>query len=103
MSKYHSVKTEVDGIVFHSKKEAQRYCDLKLLVTNGDISNLELQPKYPIEVNGDHICTYIGDFLYFDRASGRQVVEDTKGFKTSDYRLKKKLVRAVYGIDILET
>jgi len=68
----------------------------------GEIINLELQPKFPIEVNGIKICTYIADFRYKER-DGTEVVEDCKGFKTDVYRLKKKLVKAIYGIEILET
>ena len=102
MSKYHAIKTEVDGFVFDSKREAARYSELKLAEMSGDITDLELQPKFPIVVNGEKICTYIADFRYKER-DGTEIVEDCKGMKTAVYRLKKKLMRAVCGIVILET
>lgn len=101
MSKYNSVKTEVDGFVFDSKAEAHRYSELKLAEKAGEITELELQPKYPVEVNGSKICTYIADFRYKD-GDGNQIVEDVKGVKTPVYRLKKKLVEALYWIEITE-
>lgn len=101
--KYGNKKTEVDGIVFDSKKEATRYQELRLLERAGAIGDLELQPKYPIEVNGTKICTYIGDFRYRDPASKyNRTIEDVKGIKTPVYRLKKKLMKAIYGIEIQE-
>jgi hypothetical protein len=99
--KYHAIPTEIDGIRFDSKSEAIRYQELKLLERAGEISNLELQPKYSIDINGKHICNYVADFRYLDR--GVLVVEDVKGMKTPVYRLKKKMVEAAYGIVITET
>ena len=100
-SKYRAVKTEVDGITFDSKREAARYMELVLLERAGEISHLELQPKYDCVVNGHNSCTYKADFRYFD-ANG-SVVEDVKGMKTPVYRLKKKLVEALYpGVTIQE-
>lgn len=113
MNKYRNQKTTVDNIVFDSKKEAARYEDLKLMVKSRDISDLELQPKFPVVINGKKICTYIADFRYSEpitaiwaneawTAGQRIVVEDAKGIKTPVYRLKKKLVEAIYGIKIQE-
>jgi hypothetical protein len=100
-SKYRAVKTEVDGITFDSKREAARYMELVLLERAGEISRLELQPKYDCVVNGKKICTYKADFRYFN-ANG-SVVEDVKGMKTPVYRLKKKLVEALFpGVKIQE-
>lgn len=101
-NKYRNVKTVVDGHTFASKAEARRYSELRLLEKAGEISGLELQPRYPIVVNGFKICTYVGDFRYFDRASKTLITEDCKGMRTPIYRLKKKLVRAMYGFDIRE-
>jgi hypothetical protein len=101
MSKYRAIKTEVDGITFASKKEAKRYQELRLLEKAGVIQDLRLQPKFEISVNGEHICDYIGDFNYVE--NGKVVIEDTKGVRTPVYRLKKKLVHALYKFDILET
>ena len=102
MTKYHAVKTTIDGIRFDSKAEAARYNVLKLLERNGNISLLVIHPVYPLVVMGQKVGKYIADFEYVDEF-GREVVEDVKGVKTPVYRLKKKLVKALYGIDILET
>lgn len=105
--KYRAVRTEVDGISFASKREAKRYSELKLLEKAGEIEALEMQPKFPITVMGEKIATYIADFRYRlvlnkARRLTTPVVEDVKGFKTPAYRLKKKLVEALYGITITE-
>jgi len=103
MNKYHAARTEVDGIVFASKAEAARYCELKLLQGAGEITGLELQPKFPLIVNGKKVATYIADFRYTER--GEVVVEDVKSVATRKiavYRLKIKLVQAIYGIEICE-
>tara|TARA_R110000824_G_scaffold132271_12_gene294698 strand:+ start:252 stop:575 length:324 start_codon:yes stop_codon:yes gene_type:complete len=101
-SKYNAVKTEVDGIVFASKAEAKRYGELRLLLMADEIRQLEMQPKFPCHVNGALICTYVADFKYRDQRTGERIIEDVKGMKTPVYNLKKKLVEAVYGIEITE-
>ena len=101
MTKYRAIKTEVDGVVFDSKKEAWRYQQLKLMEKAGAIKNLKLQPVFPIEIRGVKICKYKADFDY--EQSGERIVEDVKGFKTPVYRLKKKLTEAIYEIRIKET
>ena len=124
-NKYKAVKTTIDGITFDSKREAKRYTELKILEKAGHITHLELQPEYQITVNGVKICKYKADFRYFTvRAESNersynskgewqtptmtgdkegQIVEDSKGFKTPIYRLKKKLVEALYpGTQIRE-
>ena len=101
-SKYGAVKTVVDGITFDSKKEANRYCVLKVLQKSKEISQLEVQPRYLLTVNGFKICEYRGDFGYVD-SFGVRIVEDCKGVKTAVYRLKRKLMIACYGIHITET
>ena len=101
LSKYKAIKTEVDGIVFHSKKEASRYQVLKLLQRSGMIEDLTLQPKFNVVINDQKICSYSADFQYKEK--GLIVVEDVKGMKTPVYNLKKKLMFAVYRIKILET
>src|SRR3546814_11142842 len=99
MSKYRAQRTDVDGITFDSKAEARRYSQLKLLETAREIKDLELQPSYPIQIEGVKVCTYKADFTYLDRLTGKRVVEDVKGFKTPVYRLKKTLVKAMYRSD----
>ena len=101
--KYNARKTEVDGYVFASHAEARRYSELKLLEEAvGIINGLELQPKFALIVNGEKIGTYVADFAYTDLALQKRIIEDVKGFKTPVYRLKKKLVEALYGIEIVE-
>lgn len=100
-SKYRAKKTIVDGVTFASKRESKRYGQLKIMERAGLISDLRLQVKYPILVNGILICHYVADFTYTEK--GKVVDEDSKGFKTPIYRLKKKLMMACYGIEILET
>ena len=121
MSKYRSRKVVVDGITFDSKKEAWRYRELHLLEQTGEISNLQMQVKYelipsqyelrPVTLkNGfvkmkkfcvEHACSYIADFVYID-TNGDTVVEDTKGFRTNDYIIKRKLMLYRHGIRIRE-
>lgn len=100
MTKYNAIRTTVDNITFASKAEAKRYSELKLLLNSGEIEMLDLQPKFPIVVNGKKICNYLADFSYYE--SGKRVVEDVKGMKTPIYKLKKKLTEALHGVVIRE-
>lgn len=101
-SKYGSAKTEVDGIVFDSRKEARRYAELKIREKAGEITALRLQPEYELipkyRKNGHTIrkTTYRADFEYIEKETGQLVVEDVKGFRTETYRLKKKLLEYLY-------
>ena len=103
MNKYFNKKVIVDGIKFDSKKEAKRYTELKLLKRAGLIDELELQkifelqPKYTNN-KGEHIrsITYKADFFYYDNKKEQYIVEDTKGFRTDVYKLKKKLFEYQY-------
>lgn len=103
MTKYNAVRTVVDNITFASKKEANRYFELKVLQHAGDISELKCQPRFPLVVRGTKVCTYVADFAYRNRA-GEFVVEDVKSkpTMTAAYRLKKKLLQALEGITITE-
>ena len=94
------VDRTVDGITFASKKEAKRYKQLKVLEDEGKIRSLEIQPKFKITVKRKHICYYYADFKY--KRGRRTIIEDVKGFKTDVYKLKKKLVEALYNIRITE-
>lgn len=102
--KFGAKRTEFDGISFASKAEALRYAELKILQRAGQISDLELQPKFPLIVNNQLIGTYIGDFAYVDGRSHERVIEDVKSpaTKTDLYRLKAKLVLAIHGVAIRE-
>ena len=99
-SKFGAKKTEVDGIIFDSKREATRYYDLRVMQSAGLITGLTLQVRYDLVVNGEKIGRYTSDFNYYE--NGQLVVEDTKGVKTRDYVLRKKLMKAIYGIEIRE-
>lgn len=99
--KYRNKPTELDGYRFDSQKEARRYADLKLLERAGEVISLVVHPIYVISVNGQKICNYEADFSYRTKA-GRVVVEDVKGVKTDVYKLKKKLMLACYGIEVIE-
>ena len=101
-SKFFNVKTVVDGLTFHSKKEAARWMELKAQASSGLVSGLRRQVKYPLEVNGLLVCRYYADFVY-TLPDGTEVVEDSKGKRTDVYRLKRNLMLACHGITILET
>jgi len=108
MNKYNAKKTEIDGIKFDSKKEARRYSELRLMVKANEILNLEMQPRYDIVVNGKKIGFYKADFRYKESHNydAPWIVEDVKGCRKgcaySMFRLKKKLVEAIYGIEVVE-
>lgn len=95
-SKYGNIKTTVDGIKFHSKGEANRYCELKLLLRAKLITDLELQPKFELQPsfkkNGKthRAITYAADFKYKD-GKGNNIIEDFKGFETDTFKMKKKM------------
>ena len=92
--KFGNTPTVVDGRKFASKAEAKRYGELKLLERAGQIKHLQRQPKFPLSVDGKHICVYIGHFEYVENR--KAVVEDCKGFRTKDYIIKAKLFMALY-------
>lgn len=97
-SKYNNVKVELDGKTFDSQKEAKRYIELRALQIAGEISHLHCQTPFELSV-----CKYICDFSY--TKGGKLVVEDVKSFATrklSTYRLKKKMMKAELGIEIIE-
>ncbi len=100
-TKYNAVKTVVDGIVFHSKKEANRYVSLKILRKAGHISDLKLQFPYVFSIAGKKIFTYYADFVYTNQ-TGLTVVEDVKGMRTPLYKLKKKIIETYHSISIIE-
>lgn len=93
-NKFRNTPQFVDGHRFASRKEAKRYAELQLLVRAKQIEHLTLQPRYPLAVHDRLICTYVGDFEYVER--GKRICEDTKGFRTPDYIIKRKLFMALY-------
>ena len=106
MNKYGAkkIKDPATGYVFDSKREFIRWCELRILERSGKISGLCRQVSYELipKQKGERACNYIADFIYYD-AEGKLVVEDSKGYRTDAYRIKKKLMLWVHGIRILET
>lgn len=101
-SKYGNTETEIDGIKFDSKREANRYRELLLLLKAGEIGLLRLQVEYELNPGGSHSLKYIADFVYIIVATGQEVVEDVKGYRTREYKKKKRLMKKVHGITIKE-
>ena len=122
-NKYYSQKVvTLDGQTFDSKREYKRYCDLLLLEKAGAITELKRQVPFVLiptqfetverysdktgkrlkdkEVIVERECSYVADFTY--KQDGNLVVEDTKGFRTEGYVIKRKLMYLVYGIKIKE-
>ena len=96
-NKYGAVATVVDGIRFASKAEARRYGELKILEASGVIAKLEVQPRLKCVVAGVKVCEYRADFAYWMRgASNERVFEDVKGVQTAVFKLKRKLILALY-------
>ena len=99
--KYRSKPTKIDGVTFASKKEAGRYLVLRELEKMDKISDLELQPAFLLQESfirdkkKYRPIYYIADFRY--KENGKTIVEDVKGFKTAEYRLKKKLLLYKYN------
>lgn len=99
-AKYFNHKTIYNGRVYDSKKEAKRAYELEMLQRAGLISNLEkqkvfeLQPSFKINGKTERAITYLADFVYIK--DGKTIVEDTKGFKTDVYKIKRKLLLYKY-------
>lgn len=108
MNKYHNEPIIIDGIRFQSKKEGQRWQELRLLQRAGEIDNLQRQvpfvicPQCKTRTGKNQMARkYVADFVYTDK-TGRLVVEDAKGVKTDVYKLKKALMLYFHGIEIQE-
>jgi hypothetical protein len=116
-NKYYNRKVKRDGMVFDSKREADRWSELKFLEKAGEISHLRRQVKYvliPTQYSDTEFtkrgkpkviereASYVADFVYHDLASNEVVVEDAKGMRTEAYILKRKLMKYVHGIEIME-
>lgn len=123
VNKYRNKKVTLDGIEFDSRKEAQRWFELKMLERAGEIQALQRQVKYiliPKQVetyerygktgkrlaDGERViekeCAYYADFVYMDNRTRKLVVEDTKGMRTDAYIIKRKLMLERFGIRIKE-
>ena len=101
-SKYNNTKTEVDGIVFDSVKEANRYKELRLLLKVGEIGLLKRQVEYELNPGGTYSLKYVSDFEYIITSTGNRIVEDVKGYRTKEYLKKRHLMMKIHGIIIKE-
>ncbi len=119
-TKYGNRKVELQGEIFDSKREASRWLELKMLERVKNISQLERQKKFvlvPAQYEPDTTgprggkkkgkllereVAYYADFYYFDEDTQTYVVEDTKGVRTPEYILKRKLMLWLKGIQIRE-
>lgn len=108
-NKYQAQKCVFNGLQFDSHKELRRYLELRLLERSGQITALKRQVKFeliPAQKDSKGKCVeravgYIADFVYKDK-QGNTVVEDTKGVRTKEYVIKRKLLLWRYGIKIRE-
>jgi len=102
--KYNNVKVEFDGKTFDSKGECTRYILLRMLETSGEIKDLRHHfPIYELNPGGEFSMKYEPDFTYTDIKTGKFIVEDFKGILTVEFKKKMKLMKEVYGIEILIT
>lgn len=110
-NKYGNKKVTAGGEKFDSQREHQRWVVLKLMERAGKIKDLRRQVKYVLvpsqhDASGkllERECSYVADFVYYDFALRREVVEDAKGMKTDVYKIKKKLMLYLHGIQIKES
>lgn len=111
MNKFGAIATEVDGIKFDSLKEARRWGELKILESAGEIRNLRRQVRIPLEGRDGPItfkpsnrkAVYVADFTYEDKRLGwAEVIEDSKGHQTTDFKLKRAIL-AAQGVEITLT
>jgi hypothetical protein len=100
--KYAAERTEVDGERLDSKKEAAQYRKLLVLQQAGVISNLKRQVPYELNEGGTFSYKYIADFVYKIVETGEEVVQDAKGYRTAEYKKKKRLMKQVHNITITE-
>ena len=109
VSKYKSVKTEYNGVIYDSKKEAKYAFILDVLKKEGRISDIRRQVKFEWEeqchANGMMVTfkrKYLADFTYFDLKKNERVIVDVKGCLTAEYKKKKKIVERLFNVEIIE-
>jgi hypothetical protein len=100
MNKFRAVRTTLDGITFDSKREAAYYAELKLRERAGEVSEVELQPRFPLMVGSEVIGSYRADFKFWDNRENKQRVVDIKGVEPKGFRRTLKHVRAQYGVEV---
>lgn len=107
MNKYNNTKIVVGGEKFDSKREYNRWCELKILERAGIIKNLQRQVRFRLidsqkgEYRNERPLDYVADFVYYE--GGRRIVEDCKGYRTHEYVQKRKMMLKEYGISVKET
>ena len=99
-SKYKNVRTESKGMTFASGHEASVVGSLILLEEQKQIFALRLQVRFSLAGS----TVYVADAVYCQLQDGKLevVVVDAKGFRTKEYKIKKKLFREKYGLEITE-
>ena len=102
MSKYKAKRVQVDDIWFDSMSEAGYYLYLKQMEKEKKIrpNTLKTHPRFPIIYNGKKLCDVLGDFRYVDNKDC-EVIIDVKGKDTPVSKLKRKLIKAFWGIDMI--
>lgn len=98
--KYNNTIVDRDGMKFDSQRELDRWCELQLLERTGAIHDLRRQVPFELRVNGLLVCKYVADFVY--TTAGETVVEDVKGVRTDVFILKRKLMKAIFNIEVQE-
>ena len=88
------------GHLHQSTLEARRCNELTLMEQGGLIRDLEQQPRFRLDVNGQHICSYVADWKYWDNERGAEIVEDSKGLLTEVCKFKLRLMAAVHGVNV---
>jgi hypothetical protein len=102
MNKYRAKPVVTDEGRFASQREYQHWCEMKLQEKAGWVTDLQRQVRFKLAIGPHHICDFIADEVFTDTATGKRVVVDVKGVKTPVYRLKKKLMKALLNIDVVE-
>lgn len=106
-NKMGAIKTTLAGLTFDSRGEAERYLILRQMEKDGEISGLQRQVPFvllpPMVIQGRRYrqTTYVADFTYYD--NNQLVVEDFKGHKTAEYKLKRKLMKHIHNIEVTES
>jgi hypothetical protein len=96
-SKYRNRKTSYGGVLYDSRREARRAQELDLQLRAGDIDFWCRQPEFVLPEGAG---VYRADFIIGKQ--GQVIIEDVKGVRTREYRLKKKLVERHYRVNIIE-
>tara|TARA_R100001015_G_C4577435_1_gene134486 strand:+ start:506 stop:859 length:354 start_codon:yes stop_codon:yes gene_type:complete len=103
-NKFGARKTKFMGYTFDSMWEAERWGELSAMQRAGVVKDLERQVRYNLVINDQKICAYVADFQYKlidENGFEKEIVEDAKGVETAEFKLKKKMMKAILGIDVI--